>query len=44
MYIIARDDIEDYVMKKFKIFVIHTILLSVKVDDLERARTSSTHW
>jgi hypothetical protein len=42
-HIIAHDNTEYYVKKKFKIFIIHTTLLSVKVKDLERASTSSTH-
>jgi len=42
-HIIARDDREDYVTKNFKIFIIQAIILSVRVDDLEKARTRSTH-
>jgi len=42
-HIIARYDREDYVTNYFKLFIIQTIILSVKVEDLERASTSSTH-
>jgi hypothetical protein len=40
---IARNNRKDYVTKNFKNFIIHTILLSVKVDDIERASTGSMH-
>jgi hypothetical protein len=40
-HLIAHNNREDYVTKNFEVFIIHTISVSVKVDDIERASTDS---